>query len=535
MEINSQLQRSAGVLLHITCLPSSFGIGDLGAGARRFVEFLSSAGQRVWQVLPLGPTVIENSPYSCYSAFAGNPLLISLEDLVEDGLLSDEQIDALHADYLNGLDRQSPNGSQPVETQACNFELARPIKMQGLELAFDRFLNGSACESFDIFEEFCTLNKFWLDDFALFAALMQHFGTDDWTTWEPGLVSRDAATMNEWRERLSKSIEFEQFIQFVFFRQWSRLRGLANSRKVQLFGDMPIFVSRGSSDVWANQDCFSLNADGQPTVVAGVPPDYFSKTGQLWGNPLYDWQSLQNTQYRWWTDRFRVAFQLFDVLRIDHFRGFEAYWEVPATAQTAQSGKWTPGPGVAPFAAAQRALGDLPIVAEDLGMITDEVHALRDTLGFPGMRVLQFGFDQASDDYHRPSAYPDNSVAYTGTHDNAPIVSWFNDHQDNELFHQLLSEYGVDANDSDNFYWNAVKMVYESRAYMAIIPFQDLLGLGEESRMNVPGRASGNWGWRCLNNQLNEALAARMRELALATDRFQHCSSTETNLVETAG
>lgn len=519
---SEQFQRSAGVLLHITSIPSSFGIGDLGASSRRFVEFLHRAGQKIWQVLPLGPTVTLNSPYSCYSAFAGNPLLISLEDLVEDELLSQAQLEQYHHSFLSGLNEEELPAGHNVskEVSECKFELATAVKTQALQDAFANFRAKTSCEVVDHFEGFCTHNRFWLDDFALFAALMQHFGTPNWIEWDPALVRREPEALGHWKQTLAKEFEYEQFVQYLFFKQWNRLRECARVCDVQLFGDMPIFVSHGSADVWANQKFFCLEPDGKPYVVAGVPPDYFAKDGQLWGNPLYNWNTLAEHQYSWWTDRFRVAFQMFDLLRIDHFRGFEAYWEVPASAKTARSGQWVKGPCAEPFRAAEAALGKLPIIAEDLGMITDEVHSLRDELQFPGMRVFQFGFDQVVDDYHRPNSYPEISAAYTGTHDNATIAEWLDDHREQEVFGQLMAEYLPEVSVQDLSHWDIIRLVYESPAALAIVPLQDLLGLGEESRMNIPGKAHGNWGWRCMHSHFSDQLANGLRDLSVRTNRF---------------
>ncbi len=500
----SRFDRASGVLLHITSLPSPYGVGDLGPDAYRFVDFLAAAGQRIWQILPLGPTTRGDSPYSCYSAFAGNPLLISPRQMVRNGLLHEADVepyeltaDASHADY----------------------DAARTCKTQLLERAFVNFLSQSDCHQFDDFEAFCTRQRWWLADFALFSALMNHFGTDDWCRWEPALVARDPGELSRWREKLAKRIEYEQFVQFVFRRQWNALKNYAQAQHVKFFGDMPIFVAHGSSDVWAHQKLFWLEPSGAPKFVAGVPPDYFSKTGQLWGNPLYNWETLAKTNYQWWTQRFQNAFELYDLLRIDHFRGFEAYWEVAATAKTAISGRWAPGPGAAPFQAAARVLGELPIVAEDLGMITEEVHALRDELDFPGMRVLQFGFDDEQDTFHRPESYPLHSAAYTGTHDNSTILGWYAERQLKET-EDILDRYLQDPQQSGlPIHWQLISMVLRSRSDLAIIPLQDVLGLDDRARMNVPGQAAGNWRWRYREEDLNPDIIDRLRIITLAGDR----------------
>ncbi len=500
----SRFDRAAGILLHITSLPGDFGVGDLGPEAYRFVDFLSATRQRIWQILPLGPTVRGNSPYSCYSAFAGNFLLISPRQLVRDGLLTEDDI------------RPFVTGLAPSE---ANYEHARKCKTQLLRTAFDNFQSRSACEQFDHFEAFCTRQRWWLDDFALFSALRIHFGTDDWTRWEPGLAKREPAALAAWREKCAPQIEYEQFVQYIFRRQWDELKQYAAANDVKFFGDMPIFVAHGSSDVWAHQSLFWLKPDGQPKFLAGVPPDYFSKTGQLWGNPLYHWERLAETNYRWWIQRFQDAFELYDLLRIDHFRAFEAYWEVPAGSETAIKGRWAPGPGAAPFRAAQSVLGDLPIVAEDLGMITEAVHELREELGFPGMRILQFGFDDEEDVFHRPESYPIHSVAYTGTHDNKTIIGWYLERQQSTT-EDILSGYLQDPTQSGiPIHWQLISMVLRSHSYLAIVPLQDILGLDDRARMNVPGQAQGNWGWRVQTQQLNADIIDRLRVMTLAGDR----------------
>lgn len=500
----SEFDRAAGVLLHITSLPSEFGVGDLGQDAYRFIDFLSASGQRVWQILPLGPTTHGNSPYSCYSAFAGNALLISPRLLVRDGLLTEKDI----LPFVTGL--------APGE---ANYEHARRCKTQLLQTAFENFLSRSACQQFDEFEDFCTRQRWWLDDFALFSALRKHFRTDDWCRWDAQLARREPTALTAWREKCAREIEYEQFVQYVFRRQWNGLKNYAQANDVKFFGDMPIFVAHGSSDVWAHQSLFWLKPSGQPMFVAGVPPDYFSKTGQLWGNPLYHWERLAETNYRWWIQRFQNAFELYDLLRIDHFRGFEAYWEVAAGAETAISGRWAPGPGAAPFRAAQSVLGDLPIVAEDLGMITEAVHELRDELGFPGMRVLQFGFDDEEDTFHRPESYPIHSAAYTGTHDNSTLLGWYLERQ-NSKTEDILDRYLQDPTQSGiPIHWQLISMVLRSHSELAIVPLQDILGLDDRARMNVPGQAEGNWGWRFQSQELTDELIDRLRVLTVAGDR----------------
>jgi 4-alpha-glucanotransferase len=481
----------------------------MGDAAYRFVDFLVESGQQIWQLLPLSPTIQCNSPYSSYSAFAGNQLLISPTRLVKDGFLTEGDLVEL--------------GELPIR-QSVDFESASALKSKMLSIAFERFKNSEACTTIDDWEAFCTTQQWWLNDFALFAALIRHFGNDNWITWEAGLVQRDREVLSQWRRKLEREIEKEQFSQYLFFRQWYQLKEYANVRGVRMFGDMPIFVSHGSADVWANQNLFELDNLGRRTVVAGVPPDYFSETGQLWGNPLYRWDRLAETDYRWWVQRIRAAFEMYDILRIDHFRGFEAYWEVDASAKTAIDGRWVKGPGSKLFNAIRRQLGELAIVAEDLGLITDEVHQLRDEFDFPGMRVLQFGFDSVKDGFHRPENFPANSVAYTGTHDNDTIVGWYLGRKKANLAtgnRDLLDKYLSSDTQTSSVHWQLLNMVFNSASHTAIAPMQDILGLGNEARMNLPGEAQGNWGWRLQAEQINETLTTHLRLITEHAGRTQ--------------
>ncbi|WP_153559380.1 4-alpha-glucanotransferase [Roseimaritima sediminicola] len=496
--------RSSGILLHITSLPGPHGIGDLGEQAYQFVDFLQAAGQRVWQILPLSPPAFGDSPYSSFSAFAGNPLLINLAQLAEDGLLDVEQVATV----------------EPIDAPGkADYAAAQRLKRPLLDEAYRRFSDTTRSETHEQYDAYCLDNAWWLVDYARFEAYRERFGTSDWTRWPEQLVHRVPEALMRTDRELAEAIARAKFFQFLFHLQWSRLKQYANERQVRMYGDMPIFVAHESADVWAHQGLFSLDEGGRPTVVAGVPPDYFSETGQRWGNPLYRWDALRGTDYAWWTQRFRSALEFYDLLRVDHFRGFEAYWEIPADAPTAVDGRWCLGPGTEPFDAAREQLGPLPIIAEDLGLITDEVHQLREDLGFPGMRVLQFGFDNPEDDFHRPDQYPANSVAYTGTHDNDTIMGWYGKRRPKPKSQTLADEDDPLApylRGDEPVHWQLCAAVLESRSDTAILPMQDVLGLGNAARMNLPGQATGNWTWRVAAEACSPELATRLQQ---ATER----------------
>src|SRR6266540_494247 len=453
--------RKSGILLHPTSLPGRWGIGDLGDAAYAFVDFLTAAGQQLWQVMPLGPTGYGDSPYQGFSAFAGNPLLISLDNLLAEGLLADEDL----------------FGAPSFPDAMVDYGAVIPFKDALLRRSFERFMAAAAPEQRDAFADFRARNHAWLDDYALFAALKQAHGGANWNTWPPETAARQPEAIAYWTRDLSDQIEFHAYLQFQFFSQWRRLKQYANERGVQIVGDIPIFVAYDSADVWANREIFALDDQGRPTVVAGVPPDYFSATGQLWGNPLYRWDVLARRGYTWWVERFRTTLTLVDIARLDHFRGFAAYWEVPAGEPTAVKGRWAPGPGVALFEVVRAALGGLPIIAEDLGLITQDVEDLRDTLGFPGMKVLQFAFNGDPDDAYLPHNYERRCVVYTGTHDNDTTLGWWrtitpDDRRNVQLY------LGRDGSDIS---WDFIRLALASVAEMAIIPMQDVLGLGSEA------------------------------------------------------
>jgi len=489
--------RRSGVLLHPTSLPGPGGIGSLGAAARCFVDFLHDAGQSLWQVLPLGPTGFGNSPYSCYSAFAGNPLLIDLAQLVEEGDLEPGEISSL------------PDPHGPVD-----FVAVAATKLPLLRRAADRFLAGGDPNRTEEFWRFCDATG-WLHDYALFMACKEHFHGKGWSHWPSDLTQRTREAYENYSEKLGHVIGVEKYIQWQFSRQWHALRAYANLRGVLLIGDAPIFVAYDSADVWCNQHLFWLDEKGSPTVVAGVPPDYFSKTGQRWGNPLYRWERMTAEGFAWWIARMRNDLGLYDIVRIDHFRGFEGFWEIPAREKTAVMGRWAKGPGGSFFTALESSLGHLPLIAEDLGVITPEVEALRDRFGFPGMKILQFAFDSGPANSYLPHNYEPNCVVYTGTHDNDTTQGWWESRGEKErsrVLHYLRT-------DNREVVWDLIACALASVARWAVIPAQDLLMLGGSDRMNLPGNAQGNWGWRLSAGALTEGVGQRLRELTVLYGR----------------
>lgn len=490
--------RASGILLHPTSLPGRFGIGDLGLEAFRWIDFLKSAGQKLWQILPLGPTGYGDSPYQCFSAFAGNPYLISPEKLLEDGLLSRVDLDA------------AP--SFPART--VDYGPVIQFKLALLDKVYHNFRAGAGSAALrDQFESFKKTESTWLGDFALFMALKEAHGGTLWSTWEPEWVSRQGSALAAARETRSVAdvIESQHLRQFLFFRQWNAVKAYAHSAGIKIIGDIPIFVAYDSADVWAHPELFHLDQHGKSTVVAGVPPDYFSRTGQLWGNPLYRWEVLKQTAYAWWIDRFRATLSFVDIVRLDHFRGFEAYWEIPAEMPTAEIGQWVKGPGADFFNALKSALGDLPIIAEDLGVVTPEMLAVRDQFELPGMKVLQFAFSSDATDPFLPHNFTHNCVVYTGTHDNDTTCGWY-EHTSTERERDLARRYL--ARDGSDIAWDLIRMAFASVADMAVVPLQDVLNLGTEARMNLPGRPHGNWGWRLKHGQLTEKIRDRLKELS---------------------
>ena len=494
--------RSSGILLHPTSLPGKFGIGDLGDEAYRFVDFLAASKQSLWQVLPLGPTGYGDSPYQCFSAFAGNTLLVSPERLVSEGLLSAE--DLAHAPRF------------PEDT----VDFGRVIKFKNalLRASFERFKQTTDESLRASFEHFSRQASSWLEDYALYRALKDAQDGKAWNEWEPGLARREQTALAKARAELREQIDAQKFYQFLFFRQWAALKAYCHEHNVKLVGDIPIFVARDSADVWMNPDEFKLDQAGNPLVVAGVPPDYFSATGQLWGNPIYNWERMLTDGFRWWIERVRATLRIFDIVRIDHFRGFAASWEIPGGDKTAERGRWVNVPGRELFTAIKRALGDLPIIAEDLGVITPDVEALRDDFGLPGMRILQFAFGGDTKNLDLPHNYIRNSVVYTGTHDNDTTVGWFTSvagagsTRDREQIERernfCLSYLNSDATE---IHWDFIRVLVASVADTAIIPLQDLLGLGREARMNLPNSTTGNWAWRYKAGALTKETGERLK------------------------
>jgi 4-alpha-glucanotransferase len=494
--------RLAGILLHPTSLPGRHGIGELGAEATAFLDFLAETGQRLWQVLPLGPTGYGDSPYQCFSAFAGNPLLVSLELLHAAGLLSDADL----------------AGAPAFPEREVDFGAVIAWKRPLLARAFGVFEKKASAAQAAGFEAFCAANASWLPDFALFMALKRANGERAWHTWNASLVGREPAALEAAGRELAREVREVEFEQWLFFEQWAAVRAQAHQRGIAIMGDIPIFVAHDSADVWAHPEIFQLAADGRPAFQAGVPPDYFSATGQLWGNPLYRWDALARTGYAWWIDRFRAVLGLVDRVRLDHFRGFEAHWEVPGDAPTAVDGRWVKGPGADFFDALLRALGTLPIVAEDLGVITPEVEALRDRYGFPGMAILQFAFgtDAQANDF-LPHNYPKRKAVYTGTHDNDTVVGWWTSgvgdttrtHAEVEREHERALAYV--GGDGSEIHWDFIRTLFVSVADTAVAPLQDVLGAGSRARMNIPGRPSGNWRWRFTMDSLTPQIRRRLR------------------------
>jgi len=501
-------KRTSGILLHLTSLPGKHGIGDLGSGAFRFIDFLADAGQSCWQFLPTGPTstMFDNSPYMCRSVFAGNPLLIDLESLVQDNYLAAADLD------------DSPKFSE----YTVDYPSVAEFKSRLLEKAFQNF-SGTAPGS--AFEKFCLTHKNWLEDYALFMSFREHFNLKPWYEWPDYAARRDKKSLSRYAEDNSASILYYKFVQFVFFEQWLKVLNHSRSKNISLIGDIPIYVALDSSDVWAHQDLFKINARTlKPLKVAGVPPDYFSETGQRWGNPVYKWKTADGKTNRklfdWWLERFRLIFSMMDMVKIDHFRGFESFWEIPANEKTATNGKWVKGPGKTFFTWLEAKLKKLPIIAEDLGFITPKVEKMLAELGFPGMRVLQFAFESDAKNPYLPHNYEQtNTIVYTGTHDNNTTLGWFLSNKLSDDARNRIRRY-LNSYDDGRISWEFIRLAMSSVASMAIIPMQDVLGFGEDCQMNRPGIPSGNWRWRCAPHFFTEDIQKQLRDMTIFYNRL---------------
>jgi 4-alpha-glucanotransferase len=494
--------RASGLLLHITSLPSPYGIGDLGPGAVKWIDKLAEAGQSWWQPLPLGPTGYGDSPYQLLSSFAGNGLLISPDWLIEEGLLDESEC-----------------APPCLPTAAVDYAAVIAFKRRLLEQAWVNFQLVRQRDLRAAFEQFCHDQAHWLEDYALFRALKEKQNGAWYVDWPADLVRREPAALNRARRELTSEIQQVYFAQFLLFRQGQRLMRYGRARGVRLIGDLPFFVSPDSSDVWANPELFLLDEHRRPAFVAGVPPDYFSSQGQLWGNPVYNWEVLRQSGYRWCIDRLRAVLAFVDVIRLDHFRGFSAAWQVPAGSTSAKSGKWVPGPGAKFFDAVKKELGGLPFIAEDLGIITPDVSELRDKFQIPSTRVLQFAFDGHDDSPHLPEHFGHNTVVYTGTHDNPTTREWYEalPVAERKNLCRYLKSPQLQSSDAA---WELLRIAWSSNAALAIAPLQDFLNLGAEARMNVPGRADGNWRWRCTTEMLSAAGFSSLRDLTKSTTRM---------------
>ncbi len=494
-------ERSSGILFHPTSLPGKYGIGTLGKEAYAFIDFLKKSRQKLWQIFPLGPTGYGDSPYQSFSSFAGNPYLIDFDLLIEAHLLSEEDLrDVFFGDNEEYID------------YGAIYNQKYPL----LRRAYENFKSSDNHEMRENLEHFKRENASWLNDYSLYISLKNHFNGLPWNEWAHDIKNREHGAMEHYRNELADDIEYHNFIQFLFFKQWGDVKRYANENGIKIIGDIPIFVAADSSDAWANPEIFLFDEERKPVKVAGVPPDYFSATGQLWGNPLYNWQKLKETNYSWWVERVRANLSTCDIIRIDHFRGFEAYWAVPYGDDTAINGQWEPGPGIDLFNAIKSQLGELPIIAEDLGLMTQGVIDLREATGFPGMKILGFAFDSGEENDYLPHTYTKNCVVYTGTHDNDTLIGWFQKAKEEDR--QFARDY-LNSRSDDKIHWDAIRGAWSSVANMAISPVQDFLGLGSEARINTPGVAAGNWQWRLKHGVLTDELADRIAKLTKVYSR----------------
>ena len=494
-------ERSSGILFHPTSLPGKYGIGTLGKEAYAFIDFLKKSRQKLWQIFPLGPTGYGDSPYQSFSSFAGNPYLIDFDLLIEAHLLSEEDLrDVFFGDNEEYID------------YGAIYNQKYPL----LRKAYENFKSSDNHEMKENLEHFKRENASWLNDYSLYISLKNHFNGLPWNEWAHDIKNREHGAMEHYRNELADDIEYHNFIQFLFFKQWGDVKRYANENGIKIIGDIPIFVAADSSDAWANPEIFLFDEERKPVKVAGVPPDYFSATGQLWGNPLYNWQKLKETNYSWWVERVRANLSTCDIIRIDHCRGFEAYWAVPYGDDTAINGQWEPGPGIDLFNAIKSQLGELPIIAEDLGLMTQGVIDLREATGFPGMKILGFAFDSGEENDYLPHTYTKNCVVYTGTHDNDTLIGWFQKAKEEDR--QFARDY-LNSRSDDEIHWDAIRGAWSSVASMAISPVQDFLGLGSEARINTPGVAAGNWQWRLRHGVLTDELAERIAKLTRVYSR----------------
>jgi len=487
-------ERSCGILCHITSLPNKMGIGTMGKEAYDFLDFLILTKQKIWQILPLGHTGYGDSPYQCFSAFAGNPLLIDLNKLVSESFLSKNDL----------------NTTEYFSESEVEFGKVIQAKEPILQAAFKNFQAKASKVDRAKFQSFCNESVHWLTDYSLYVALKEHFEGKPWYEWPDDIKLRNSNAIDYYKNELKEKIEFYKVVQYFFFKQWHELKSYANMNNIKIMGDIPLYISYDSADAWSKPELFMFDINRNPIKVAGVPPDYFSETGQLWGNPLYDWQYSRETGFAWWIERIQANFKLYDILRIDHFRGLAGYWAVPYGEKTAQNGEWLDALGMEMFDAVFEKLGQLPIIAEDLGVITPDVEEMRDSFGFPGMKILQFAFDSAEENNFLPHTYSKNCVVYTGTHDNDTCMGWFN--SSNPEDRGFLKNY-IHNLDEKNFSWELIRLAWASVANIAIAPIQDILSLGNEARMNFPGKASGNWAWRMKNDQLTDQIVGRLKQV----------------------
>lgn len=496
-----KLKRSSGILMHISSLHGEYGIGDLGKCAYEFVDFLSESKQKLWQILPMGPTGYGDSPYQSFSAFAGNHYFIDMEALVGEGLLEKEQL--------------KPLSDQNIEGEA-NFGLVHEVKTDLLRQAYEKFIHLEEPEDMQKFRE---KSKYWLENYCLFMALKKKLGYVQWQKWPKGYKYRIKDFMEGAKMELSYEMGFHLFLQYMFHAQWKKLKNYANGKNVKIIGDIPIFVASDSSDSWANDKIFLFDKYKRPKKLSGAPPDFFSREGQFWGNPLYDWDYIEKTGYKWWMERVKSSFSLYDIVRIDHFRGFESFWTVRYGKKTARKGKWEKGPGMKLFGKINKKLGKLPVIAEDLGFLTPKVRKLLKDSGYPGMKILEFAFDDNKENEYLPHRYEEKCVAYTGTHDNDTVVGWYGSLPPH--YKGICDKYlgKMPEVESEDINWKCIEAVWSSKAMISITQMQDLIGLGSEARMNYPATSGGNWKWRLKKDELNSEIISRLKSITVKFER----------------